>query len=301
MNTIIRTYILIALGALATAVGMFQIGLPAAHLSIQNHHIQHVFFIMAGGLYGIALAMGLITQQKDKPWPGRGIWLAPTLVASLLVMIAMWPSFYPVIEANPLLHAMQHGVYIVLAGVASFSAYHFFRSAGWIVAFIQVIMAWGAAFGFGVNPGPSPLIAQVVAAASSANASSVSGEAVYQTCAACHGPEGVGMPGAFPPLAGHVPKLLAAENGSDYMVHVVLFGLHGQITANGQTYNGAMPSQSQLSDAEVAAVLNHISSAWGNTSPAGEEPFSAEDVEEAREEKLTPQQVYEQRAELGLP
>ena len=48
-----------------------------------------------------------------------------------------------------------------VSAVATFCAYYFARSAGWIVGGMQVVMAWAAAFGFGVNPGPSPLIAQV--------------------------------------------------------------------------------------------------------------------------------------------
>ena len=38
---------------------------------------------------------------------------------------------------------------------------------------------------------------------------------------------------------------------------------------NGVTYNGAMPTfGAQLSDAEIAAVLTHVRSHWGNTAGA---------------------------------
>lgn len=294
-----RIYLLLVLGAVAGAIGLFTIGLPDPHLSIRNHHIQHVFFILAGGLYGLALGMGLALRNPDKQWPGRGGWLAPALLASLAVMVAMWPSSYPVIEANPTLHALQHGVYIVLAAVATFSAYQFARSAGWIIGCMQVLMAWAAAFGFGVNPGPSPLIAQVAAAPVAASSTGeVDGAVAYQNCAACHMADGAGMAGVFPPLAGNVSNLLAAEGGKEYMLRAALYGLQGPISVSGQTFNGVMPGWAHLSDEDLAAALTYISSSWGESNAVA---FSAEELAAARAEQLTPQQVHELRGELDLP
>lgn len=297
-GTLPRIYLLLALGAAAVAVGIFAIGLPDPHLSVRNHHIQHVFFILGGGLYGLALAMGLTARRPAKTWPGRGAWLAPAIIASLVVMVAMWPSTYSVIEANPTLHALQHGFYIVVSAVATFSAYYFARSAGWVVGVMQVVMAWAAAFGFGVNPGPSPLIAQV--AAMPAVASGGSGATAYQNCVACHMADGSGMAGVFPPLAGHVPNLLAADGGREYMVQVVLYGLQGQITVDGFTYMGAMPGWGHLSDDDVAAALNHVSRTWGELPAAAAEPFGAADVTTARAALLSPQQVHALREGLDL-
>ena len=224
---------------------------------------------------------------------------AAALVASLVVMVAMWPSTYSVIEANPILHALQHGFYIVVAALGTFTGYQFARSAGWIMGVMMVVMAWAAAFGFGVNPGPSPLIAQV--AAMPAVASGGSSAAAYQNCVACHMADGGGMPGVFPPLAGHVPALLAADGGQEYMVRVVLYGLQGQIMVAGSSYAGAMPGWGHLSDDDLAAALNHVSSTWGELPATASAPFSAADVQAARGTQLTPQQVHELREGLGLP
>ncbi len=78
-----------------------------------------------------------------------------------------------------------------------------------------------------------------------------SGQALYgQHCATCHQANGQGLPGAFPPLAGHVPEILAKKEGRTYLLDLVLFGLQGQIRVKGQTYNGAMPAWGpQLKDA----------------------------------------------------
>jgi hypothetical protein len=90
------------------------------------------------------------------------------------------------------------------------------------------------------------------------------GAALYQQhCALCHGAEGQGVAGIFPPLAA-----------SDYLVkqrekslRAPLEGLIGKIEVNGQAYQGAMPPVI-LRDEEVAAVFGHVFSAWGNALPA---------------------------------
>ena len=129
------------------------------------------------------------------------------------------------------------------------------------------------------------------------------GAKVYEKCAACHRPTGVGKPGVFPPLAGHAPEILNAEGGRDYMIDVVLFGLQGEIQIKGTKYNGAMrPFGEQLTDEEVAAVLNHILRTWGNERvlPKDYRPFTAAEVKAQRGKKLTPDVVRDARGKLGL-
>jgi mono/diheme cytochrome c family protein/heme/copper-type cytochrome/quinol oxidase subunit 4 len=91
------------------------------------------------------------------------------------------------------------------------------------------------------------------------------GERTYtSTCQGCHQAGGAGLPGVFPPLAGNMPSLHNAEGGREYLIDVLLYGLTGQIQVNGQTYNGVMPPWAGLSDEQIAAVLNHELTAWGN-------------------------------------
>jgi nitrite reductase (NO-forming) len=86
------------------------------------------------------------------------------------------------------------------------------------------------------------------------------GKATYmQTCFACHQAEGQGIANAFPPLSK-----------SDYLnadvnraIDVVLNGLTGEITVNGQKYNSVMTRQ-DLTDEEVANVLTYVYNSWGN-------------------------------------
>jgi nitrite reductase (NO-forming) len=87
------------------------------------------------------------------------------------------------------------------------------------------------------------------------------GKRVYgQICVACHQIDGKGVPQAFPPLAGS-DYLMADKKRA---IHILLNGLQGPITVNGQTYNGLMPKLA-LEDADIAAVLTYVRKSFGNT------------------------------------
>jgi mono/diheme cytochrome c family protein len=140
----------------------------------------------------------------------------------------------------------------------------------------------------------------LLAAALSARAQSAdAGAGVYAAnCAACHQAGGTGLGGAFPPLAGHVPDLLKPADGRTYIGKVLLFGLEGAITVNGGDYAGAMPSWQALSDNDIAAVLNYVSTAWdnGKSLPLGFKPFTADEIKALRTPELTSAAVYALRA-----
>jgi mono/diheme cytochrome c family protein len=115
-------------------------------------------------------------------------------------------------------------------------------------------------------------------------------------CSGCHQPNGEGVPGQFPRLAQN-PDLFLAR---DYPVRVVLFGLSGKITVNGDHLNSEMPPLNVLTDQEIAAVVNFVRGAWGNDKlrPAGFKPIDAAAVADVRKKKLTPAQVHGHRKEL---
>lgn len=96
------------------------------------------------------------------------------------------------------------------------------------------------------------------------------------SCFACHGQEGKGIPNVFPPLAGS--DFLKADK--DRAIRIVLKGLTGPVTVNGQTYNSAMPPQDLTND-QVADVLTYVSNSWGNNFGS----VSADDVKRVRDEK----------------
>jgi mono/diheme cytochrome c family protein len=82
-----------------------------------------------------------------------------------------------------------------------------------------------------------------------------------QNCSSCHGANGMGTPGAFPPLANN-PVVTGDANK---VIGIVLNGLHGSISVSGQTYNGQMPPwKGTLSNKDVADVITYIRGSLGN-------------------------------------
>ena len=141
-----------------------------------------------------------------------------------------------------------------------------------------------------MGPNPPPEAEAETAAAA------VDGSNVFaNNCAACHGADGQGQPGYFPELAGNSDLFL----GENYPVQVVLHGLSGPITVNGQTYNGAMPALDHLSDDEIAAVVHYVRNAWGNDEQASTvEPVTVKQVAQQRDQDMSATDVHAHREQL---
>lgn len=88
------------------------------------------------------------------------------------------------------------------------------------------------------------------------------GKQVYgNNCSSCHQANGMGLPTVFPPLKGN-PAVLS-DDPKDH-IEAILNGLSGK-TIDGVAYASPMPGfGASLSDEEVAAVVNHERSEWGN-------------------------------------
>jgi mono/diheme cytochrome c family protein len=108
------------------------------------------------------------------------------------------------------------------------------------------------------------------------------GKVIYESsfgCVACHGPNGGGVPGTAPPLAGS-EWVVGPPNR---LIRIPQTGLTGPIKVNGTEYNLNMLAMGALlKDEELAAVLTYIRSSWGN-----------------KASKITPEQVKKVRAVLG--
>jgi mono/diheme cytochrome c family protein len=104
----------------------------------------------------------------------------------------------------------------------------------------------------------------------------VNGAEVFTRCATCHQSSGLGVAGAYPPLAGSEWLI----NNPEVPIRIVLHGLQGPITVKGSSFNSAMtPFADQLSDAEIAAVISYERSSWGNSASA----ITADQVKAVRE------------------
>jgi mono/diheme cytochrome c family protein len=167
----------------------------------------------------------------------------------------------------------------------------------WTWVFFAVVAAWAAWYGIEFFPtpaafaktptyAPNPALATAnapaaetgaqtpapIAAQSALGSKNVAGfdytalgaQVYASNCQSCHGESGAGIAGTFPPLAGD-----PVVNGSDADAHIriVLRGLTGK-TIGGTRYSAQMPAfASQLSDAEIAAVIDHERTSWQNHGP----------------------------------
>ncbi|MES2295968.1 MAG: copper-containing nitrite reductase [Pseudomonadota bacterium] len=80
------------------------------------------------------------------------------------------------------------------------------------------------------------------------------------TCSVCHQANGAGLPGVFPPLAKS--DFLNAD--PKRALGIVLHGLSGKVTVNGQPYESVMPPMNQLNDDEVANIVTYVLNSWDN-------------------------------------
>jgi len=86
-----------------------------------------------------------------------------------------------------------------------------------------------------------------------------------QHCAQCHGVQGEGVAGAYPRLAGNRAVTMAA---TDNLVQMVLNGGYAPATAGNPRPFGMPPFVLVLNDSEVAALISHLRTSWGNRASA---------------------------------
>lgn len=136
-----------------------------------------------------------------------------------------------------------------------------------VIALVSLALVWAVGYLFMASTDDSPALGDkrtrgdLIAAAGGASGV-VDGAQIYAAqCAACHQATGAGLPGVFPPLAASEWVV-----GKDTrLAEILLHGISGKLTVKGVSYNGAMPAFGEkLSDAEIAAVLSHIRTNFGN-------------------------------------
>ncbi len=126
---------------------------------------------------------------------------------------------------------------------------------------------------------PAPTQVVVPTRTPPATALMARGEAVYaQHCAQCHGEQGEGRPGAFPPLSGN--RAITLPDATN-VVQAVLQGGYLPATAGNPQPHGMPPFVQALRDEEVAAVSTFIRNRWGNQAGA----VGTMDVHQVRERR----------------
>lgn len=104
----------------------------------------------------------------------------------------------------------------------------------------------------------------------------LAGSILYSTyCASCHQRDGKGDNSRFPPLAGSE----WVKGDKQRLINVILNGLDGEITVNGQSWQGMMPAHAEfLDDHAIASISTYIRQSFGNK--AG--PVNSVEVAEVR-------------------
>jgi len=87
------------------------------------------------------------------------------------------------------------------------------------------------------------------------------GKIMYENfCVNCHMEDGSGLIGNIPPLAGadYLTK------NADQLACIIRYGIAGEISVNGKKYTTPMAGVPQLTDVEIANIINYINHEWGN-------------------------------------
>lgn len=79
------------------------------------------------------------------------------------------------------------------------------------------------------------------------------GKRVYEKhCQNCHGNKGEGLKKLIPPLTD------TAYLKTDRLVCIIKFGISGPLFVKNSNYDGIMPSNNQIENDEIVAVINYI-------------------------------------------
>ena len=188
-----------------------------------------------GATDGLNLAGGLIPLQN---------WYAPSLVSKQEASVTDWPlsDIVALFKAGVSPQASANGP---MAEVVLGSTQY------WNDADLTAMAVYLKALPV------TPFSQQVIVPSASSRGSKL----YEQHCAQCHGENGQGVANAYPALAGNRAVLMPQKAN---LVQIVLNGGYAPATAGNPRPYGMPPFVLELNDADVAAVLTHLRSSWGN-------------------------------------
>ena len=191
-------------------------------------------------------------------------WFAPNITGDKALGLGDW-STDDIARLLRTGHSKQTGVTGPMAEEVADASSHFTDSDLMAIATYLKSTSAGAA-------GPAPLPAN--------DPRLQTGKAIYRdTCSACHGLDGRGVPNLFPALA-QAATVRAADPTT--AIRVLLRGARS-VATKAEPTAPAMPAFNwQLDDAQAAAVLTYVRNSWGAAAPA-----------------VSPDQVGKARADLA--
>jgi mono/diheme cytochrome c family protein len=170
--------------------------------------------------------------DREKPEPSTKVTPIPLWLTTVCFVAAVWAGLY----------------FGIFNGGLSGNVYNEYESSP---AVLWPVPQKPGAQGPGAEAAPETLAQQ--------------GKAIFATnCQTCHQPNGMGVPGQYPPLA----KSEYVNGTEKRVVAIILKGVQGPITVHGATgtFTGNMvPWETALSPKKIAAVASYIRQEWGNT------------------------------------
>lgn len=121
------------------------------------------------------------------------------------------------------------------------------------VYFLILILALGSAF---MSSSATNTVQPAI------KASMDRGKTIYlQRCMACHQVDGSGVPRLNPPLDG-----ASTVKGNDKLklVRIIIKGMTDRVEIDGEYYDNNMSANPDLTDTQIADVLNYIRNSWSN-------------------------------------
>ncbi len=190
------------------------------------------------------LAGGLIPMQN---------WYAPSLTSSAEAGVADWPREQVVALLRSGI-SDRASVTGPMAEVVQQSTQHLTpEDLGAMADYLRSLPPSHAALPSAPPPAPGSMVA-------------ARGAKLYeQQCAQCHGDQGQGAAGAYPPLAGNRAVTMPSTAN---LVQIVLNGGFAPATPGNPRPYGMPPFVLTLNDGDIAAVLTHVRTSWGNRAGA---------------------------------
>lgn len=226
---------------------------------------------LGGSRQPLALSGGLMPGQN---------WYAPSLTAPAEAGLQDW-SATDVVALFQTGRAGQAVVTGPMAEVVQHSTQHWhLDDLQALAAYLRQLPRTPPTEAPGAPRAPDPGPAPTATTGNTAFAAALGARLYKQHCAQCHGDEGEGRPLAsgrpgYTALAGNRAVLLASPVN---LVQQVMNGGYAPATAGHPRPLGMPPFVLALSDADMAAVLTHIRTQWGNRAS----PVSALDVQTLR-------------------
>ena len=185
------------------------------------------------------LAGGLIPMQN---------WYAPSLTSALEAGVADW-SQQDIVTLLKTGVSARGSVLGPMAEVVLHSTQHLSDAdLGAMAQFLKQLT-------------PTPTLVLQAAPTAPAAVRTLGAGLYEKHCAQCHGGNGQGVPGAYPPLAGNRAVTMPQIAN---LVQIVLNGGYAPATAGNPRPFGMPPFVLEFSDSDLAAVLTHIRQSWGN-------------------------------------